>query len=181
MLRKLPSPETLRKLLRYDPDTGKLYWLERNESWFPDERAKKIWNTRFAGKEAFTADSHGYKQGSVLGVRCEAHVIIWSMVYGELPDQIDHVDRDKSNNRLSNLRDGSNGANNRNLPRFRTNTSGVTGVTWNKGRGRWQAQIHHIGECVYLGLFPFKFDAILARLLAEKKFGFHPNHGRVTQ
>jgi hypothetical protein len=99
MTKELPSPDLLRKLLRYEPETGKLFWRERDREFFKSDRDYKVWNIRFAGKEAFTASDCGYKTGKVFGKTYRAHRIIWALQTGAWPrDEIDHIDQDKSNN-----------------------------------------------------------------------------------
>src|SRR6478752_3012446 len=112
--KRLPSRATLLRLLRYDPETGKLYWNRREASEFRDSGPYTAqtfcdrWNTRFAGCEAFTAverlspEALGYRVGFILHIRCKAHRVIWKMVKGVDPKQIDHIDGNTLNNRIKN-------------------------------------------------------------------------------
>ena len=182
---ELPTPEELRKLLRYEPDTGKLYWLERSAEFFEDgkrsaETACRCWNARHAGKEAFTADDgRGYRTGQIFNCLYLAHRVIWAMVHGAWPaDQIDHINGVKDDNRLENLRSVTSGENSRNHPRRADNSSGVTGVTWRPNGSKWTAQISVNDRQVHLGVFIKKDDAVAARKAAEIKYGYHENHGR---
>lgn len=62
----LPTVEMLRKLLIHDVKLGTLTWNERDELMFKTDRSYNTWNTRYAGKEAFTAtDTYGYKVGAI--------------------------------------------------------------------------------------------------------------------
>lgn len=182
--RALPDQATLNRLLRYDAETGKLYWRARPMAAFPDGRfgrawAAGKWNTRYAGKEAIsTPDSSGYLHGSIAGQFVLAHRVIWKMITGEEPVQIDHEDGDRSNNRLSNLASVSEGRNKLNLAIQRRNTSGVTGVTWRPDEGKWMAQINIGGSYHYLGLHGDFDQAVTVRRAAEQRLGFHPNHAR---
>lgn len=137
----LPSIEDLRQLLRYEPETGRLYWNERPTSWFNDEPHCAAWNTRYAGREAFTCtEPRGYRIGRILGKTIRAHIVIWAIHKGEVPrGYIDHINHDCADNRISNLREIEKPENNRNQSRGRNNTSGVVGVI--RKRGRWVAQI----------------------------------------
>lgn len=174
----LPSPEILRQLLRYEPDTGKLYWRERPEEMFPTIHHAVTWNKRFSGKEAISApNGNGYLQGRLLGRKVLAHRVAWCLSYGEWPDTIDHANKDRSDNRLRNLRSVTRAENNKNLSRRKTNKSGVTGVLWYKRDSVWQARIRIGGKDVHLGYFKCIAEAALARHKAERTHGFHTSHG----
>ena len=159
----LPSPELLRKLLRYDPETGKLFWLERTSDLFVDgkhtaQRRCKRWNSMFSGKEAFTAtDNNGYKISSVNNMMQRAHRVIWAMHYGTWPEnQIDHINGCASDNRIENLQDVTNRVNQRNRKLNNNNTSGFHGVVMNESSGNWKATIKTRDKLVYLGTFSNK-------------------------
>ena len=181
---KLLSPTTLRKLLRYEPETGKLYWRERTSDMFVDGRrsaewACKAWNGKHAGKEAFTALGGGYLYGGVLGKFYIAHRVIWAIWNGDWPsEQIDHINGDRCDNRIKNLRAVSHAENGKNQKLSVTSTSGVCGIHWYKRSSKWSAEITVNGSKKHLGYFIEKSDAIAARKDAEIKYGFHPNHGR---
>lgn len=166
------TPELCRQLLRYEPETGKLYWLSRS---------LYSWTVAFAGKEAFTSvDNHGYRRGAILQVFFKAHRVIWAMNYNHWPDgEIDHIDGDRTNNRLANLRCVTTSQNQKNAKHSRRNsTSGVTGVYWNAADQRWRAQIGVDGEKLTLGSHLSLKDATAARRAAEIKYGFDPSHGK---
>lgn len=168
----LPPVEYLRQRLRYEPETGKLYWREN-----PAASAK--WNRRYAGREAFINDNcNGYKAGRLDYVAYLAHRVIWAMCYEEdPPGQIDHIDHDRVNNRLENLRVVSHQENHRNTSRKKNNTSGHNGVSWFAASSRWSAYIMVDRRKQHLGYFAEKQDAIDARKAAEARYGFHTNHG----
>lgn len=175
----LPCATALRQLLDYHPTTGKLFWRERGPSWFSADRLWKTWNTRFSGRESMTTiGSHGYKCGTVLGVHALAHRVIWLMVYGEAPDQIDHINGVITDNELSNLRAVSNLQNSLNKSIYSTNISGVTGVRSSPTLGKWIAELGSAGRSKHLGTFDTFEDAVEARKAAEVAYGYHPNHGR---
>ena len=137
------TQEIVKELLNYNPETGELFWRERSIKWFKTERDCKIWNTRFAGKEAFTAlDSKGYFRSAILSKEYRVHRIIWLWVFGKWPKgQIDHINHDKKDNRLVNLRDVTHRENHKNQSIAKNNTSGCAGVYFNKQIEKWQAQI----------------------------------------
>ncbi|PZQ55793.1 MAG: hypothetical protein DI555_07135 [Novosphingobium pentaromativorans] len=175
--RPLPSPEYLRSRLRYDPEIGKLFWLSRTD--IPDDRGRRIWNTRYAGREAFTALSPGgYLHGQINKVGFRAHRIIWAMVYGDCGDlDIDHINHDRADNRLTNLRAVPRIDNLRNKSLEPSNTSGVMGVGWCKRTCQWQSRIMVKQRTIHLGRFKDFDAAVAARKKAELLYGFHPNHG----
>ena len=186
----LITREQLLELLRYEPETGKLYWRERGEHWFKDGGAGQAanaasWNTQNANKEAFTAinGARGYKRGPIFGAKLYAHRVIWMMVHGEWPDVIDHVNGITTDNRLLNLRSVSQRQNAKNSKKRNNSTAVIVGVTWNKQRSKWLSQIKVVkpdGSCgtKYLGEFKSVEDAIAARKAAEAAHGYHLNHGR---
>lgn len=178
----LPDQALLLKLLRYEPETGKLYWRERTDKYgFATRRSYLSWNGKYPGTEAFTADDGlGYPNGCIMGVGYKAHRIIWKMVTGEEPDCIDHINGDRSDNRFCNLRSVEKAENNRNARTYKSNTSGQPGVHLRKD-GSWVARITVQGRRQNIGSFKTKEDAVRARKAAERKFGFHPNHGRSAE
>ena len=175
----LPSSETLDQLLRLDRETGFLYWRSRPTEMFSNADAAKAWNARWAGEKALSGISCGYRRGSIQGSSVLAHRVVWKMAHGEEPRVIDHENGDKTDNRPSNLRSVTHGENSRNAKRSAANTSGFSGVVWNKRVGKWQSQIGYRSRNIVLGHYDQFDDAISARLDAERTYGFHPNHGRV--
>lgn len=187
MRKSLPSPLLLRKLLRYEPETGVLTWLERPVEMFDGgthnspKRSQAVWNARYAGKEAFTAISCGYKRGSISPHNLLAHRVILTMVHGHWPNgQIDHVNHIRTDNRIENLREVSNAENARNATLSKLNTSGQCGVSWVPERLRWQVYISVKGRRVPLGRYRSWEKAVAVRKEAEQKSGYHANHGRVA-
>lgn len=172
--------ETLRKLLSYDPETGKLTWLERAEN--PNETVASIrrWNACYAGTIGFTTvNISGYYYGAVYNQKCLAHRVAWAIYYGEWPKaQLDHINRNRKDNRIVNLRPATPGENNKNRNRQTNNKSGVTGVSWCAKARAWRAQIQVNGKNKCLGTFTSKPEAVAIRRAAEKTHNFHPTHGR---
>lgn len=174
--------ETLRQLLTCNPDTGELFWRARTKEMFPTARAANSWNTRYGGKRAFTSkDAHGYFQGELFNVAFKAHRVVWALVHGEWPvDQLDHINGDRADNRIANLRVVSGSENMRNARAPLTNTSGQVGVYWYKQYQKWSASIRTHDRKHFLGYFASFDDAVSARKTAEREHGFHPNHGRIA-
>lgn len=160
----LPSPEVLRQLLRYEPETGKLFWREREQDWFLSKRACASWNSRYAGKEALnTVNTHGYLQGTLLTEKVQAHRVAWAIQCGAFAVCcIDHIDGNRANNKWGNLREATYEQNNQNRKTSSRSKSGTKGVTWNPARKMWQARIGAGGRRMFLGLFSEKSDAARA-------------------
>jgi len=178
----LPSQSDLLQLLTYDSETGKLTWNARGVELFPAKSAKRseclcaLWNSRYAGQEAFTTVNVGYRIGSIMGKNYKAHRVIWKMVYGGDPDQIDHVSGDRVDNRLENLRDVSLEVNARNRRVPSNNKSGRIGIhKWSHGGITYWVATVGPHKQAYFKSFD---EAVAARRAAEVKFEFHPNHGR---
>ena len=175
----LPAPEALRQLLCYKPDTGKLYWRERTPDMFKRPSQCKSWNKIYAEKEAlYYVDNCGYKRGSVLNKVVLAHVAAYAIYFGIYPDNTDHINGDRSDNRIQNLRSVSKRENSLNRKINSNNTSGYVGVAWLRHSQRWQARVKIHGRQISLGCFANFDDAVKVRKKAEAKYGFHPNHGR---
>jgi len=176
----LPAQDVLHQLLSYDPETGKLYWKERPVEMFPavtPARSRslcRLWNERYAEKEAFTAVADGYFTGSINGSNFKAHRVIWKMMLGEDATQVDHISGDRADNRLINLRNVDPSANARNKRVSAKNS--VLGVhQWShRGFHYWVA---HIGGKKQRYCKTFE-EAVAARKAAERDNGFHENHGR---
>lgn len=178
--RPLPPVGVLRQLLRYEPDTGKLFWLPRPIEMFATKRAWSTWNSRYAGEEALASEKGGYRYGSINGGNVYAHRAAWALMMGEWPaGQIDHINHTPGDNRWNNLRSVTLEENRRNMSMMRSNTSGVCGVSWHSQNGKWCAFIGD-RKRVHLGYFNTIEDAAAARHTAEESFGFHPNHGKTA-
>lgn len=168
----LPSPEKLQGMVDYNPETGLATWRWRSD-------LRQSCNTRMVGKPAFNSkDSRGYYRGQVCGKQLLLHRVAWAIYYGEWPTgQIDHINGDRQDNRIANLRDVSRVENMRNKGRSRKNTSGTTGVYWHFGKQKWTAEIRIGGDNKHLGYFAKIKDAIAARKAGSRLYGFHENHG----
>lgn len=184
------SIEQLHKLLRLDPETGRLFWRERTTDQFKEgegrytaARAAKIWNSRYANKPALAArHKSGYLQGKLFYTDLLAHRVVWALYHEAWPDgHIDHINGDRADNRPVNLRDVDRSANMKNQSLSKANTAGATGVYHFKQTGQYDAYITDSGKREYLGRFDTLAEAASARRQAERRLGFHPNHGRSTQ
>lgn len=173
------TAQQVRKLLRYDPDTGELFWLPRPREMFRAWGDYKAWNARYANVQAFTSDcGKGYYIGSIHDRKYKAHRVIWLMQTGEWPtDEIDHINGIRGDNRWANLRVVSRAKNCRNMGLRPQNTSGVTGVRWSERDQKWRARIKVDGITKSLGHFDTIEAAAEARAAANIAYGYSPRHG----
>lgn len=181
MKREDITPEILRELLEYNPETGELFWKERDVKWFKSQRDCNTWNTRYSGNK-ISNSSRGYVKFGIFSITFLAHRCGYAIYHGKWPnDQLDHINGITTDNRIENLRDVSNEENGRNRTKPSTNTSGHIGVSYEKTYNKWKAQIRIGPKSINLGRFVCLEDAIKARKQAEIKYGFHENHGREKQ
>src|SRR4051812_12227613 len=175
------SPDHLRDLIEYDPQTGDLRWKSRPLESFGRERIGKAWNARRAGKPAlaYSYADDARRVGNIAGKQVFAHRVALAIYHGQWPEWgIDHIDGDPGNNRISNLRLADRAMQMQNRRISDLNTSGVMGVSWHKLGQKWMAYIRAPEGHRHLGLFADKAEAIRVRKAAEVELGYHPNHGR---
>jgi hypothetical protein len=167
----LPSPELLRKLLRYEPETGMLFWKNRPREMFNSDITFHSFNRRFAGKEALAYVNKKYRVGKILGKKFLAHRVVWAIETGSWPVAlIDHINQNTTDNRLNNLREATkrqNGANSRSRSK---SSSKYLGVHWSKRDQNWRSQIRINGVKQWIGCFTSEREAALAYDHAAKKF-----------
>jgi hypothetical protein len=156
--------EYLHSALICDADRGKLYWRERTDV------ANHV-NSKFAGKEALCGlNKNGYPSGKIGGRRFLAHRVIWAMHTGAWPvEYIDHINRDRSDNRICNLREASRSQNMCNTLVRGNNPSGFKGVSWDRNARKWRARIFIENKENYLGLYENIQDAVQAYRAAAPK------------
>lgn len=181
-MKALPSKEVLREFLSYSEADGKLFWKPRKAEHFSGNEAQcRSFNSRMAGREALAfADNKGYLCGRFMGKPYKSHRIIYKLAHGEEPNVIDHIDGDKSNNRIANLRSVDVRQNSMNIAFRSDNKSGGHGVHFCSDSRKWIARIVVNGEYKFCGAYRVKELALAARKEAEIAHGFHPNHGRIA-
>lgn len=161
MATDLITQERLQSLLTYDPDTG-------------------IFTSRVRRKTHRIGDKVGVLSGGGY-LRCmldrrgyALHHLAWLHEFGVWPSgQLDHINHDRTDNRIANLREVSCRENHHNRARKTRSASGYLGVTWHKRDQRWQAHIEIDGNAKYLGQYKDLNDAIAARCAAERIY--HPS------
>lgn len=157
-MKPLPDAATIRDLLNYDADTGVFTWRRSR----PRCRA---------GDAAGSIDKDGYILIGVLGLQYRAHLLAWIYVHGFPPErEIDHRNLVRSDNAITNLRQGTRRQNIANADARCTNTSGQKGVYWCSQTNKWKARIRcPDGRRRYLGLFTDLAEAGAAYDVAAKE------------
>lgn len=134
--------------LSYDPSTGEFRWK------------KSIRNGHGDGTIAGCLHRSGYMLISVSRIKFPSQRLAWLFHTGEWPkDHIDHINMEKADNRICNLREATYSQNAFNIPKPPCNTSGFKGVSWSTRSQKYRAQITAYGRRHYLGLFD---DAAIA-------------------
>lgn len=159
------------ELFRYEPSSGKLFWKKTttNRVRVGDEAGSFCKSTGYTN---VVIDGRGYTLHRIA-------ILLATGVYDKTV-QVDHIDHDRGNNRLSNLRVVGRAENMRNQSLRNTNKTGVTGVSvryTRKGTKRYTANIVYNYKPIFLGNYDTLEEAAAARAEAEIKYGFHPNHG----
>ena len=157
------TQDELRRLIEYDPHTGV----------FTRKMPTGIGGRFKAGEQLGNTHSKGYINIPVRGRSYYAHRLAFLYMVGYLPEQtVDHINRDRSDNRWSNLREASHQCQSRNCKLLINNTSGVKGVYWSKADRKWIVNIKIKRKTYYLGIFDCKLEAAYHRLAAEQCLGF---------
>ena len=159
--RKPLTQDRLCSLFDYNPETGEL------------SRKVSAGGRGYEGEVVGGLDSRGYIQVGIDNARRLVHRVIWMMHYGYWPeDEIDHIDGDKTNNKLENLREVRRSCNMINRPVRKDNKTSVTGVVFHKATGKWQATIAQEKRKIYLGIYSDFVEAAAHRLAAEQCLGW---------
>ena len=179
--KKLLTAEDLPLYFEADFENGLLFWKRRDVDLFATKRSATIWNVRFAGQLALNANHiTGYKCGQIFGVPLLAHRVLFAMKHGYWPKEIDHINGNRTDNTIKNLREVTRLQNSKNQKIPAKNTSGHIGVSWNKRDKRWTAYITVNKKRKALGNFINIDDAIACRIQHQTHLGFHENHGRLA-
>lgn len=126
------TQQALRKELQYNPETGKFLWLLHRKG-----RRGTVG----------TVNKHGYLVITMSGRRIMAHRLAWFYMTGVWPaEELDHIDRDTSNNKFNNLREASHSENSVNSKIREDNSSGHPGICWDRQKMKWKVQISSSGN-----------------------------------
>jgi len=155
------TQQRLKELFYYDALTGQ----------FTRKIAVGRHGCHHINKLVGTKTPRGYVVIGVDGQRIMAHRLAWLYEYGELPSSdLDHINQNKSDNRIANLRVVSRSKNMHNVSLHRHNSSGHKGVSWHAPRQKWRAYIFLDYRQTHIGLFDKIEDAVAARRRAELQF-----------
>lgn len=156
--------EMIKARLSYNAATGEFRWLSAP-------------NHYTIGKVAGNLDNYGYRRIGIDGRQYKAHRLAWAFAHGAMPsEEIDHVNGDRDDNRIANLRLASREINNQNVSLRSDSTSGYMGVSFYRPTGKWKAQIRHKGKTTHLGYHDSPQVAHAAYM--EAKRGMHPGFAR---
>ena len=141
------TQDELKTYLHYDLQSGNFYWRICK-----GKRGKE-------GKIAGSKTSHGYIIITIHKTRYYAHRLAWLYLYGKIPKQLDHINRNGADNRISNLRECTQSENMKNISKLSTNKSGYKGVSWAKNNNKWVVYARHNGLKYNLGYYDDKIEA----------------------
>jgi len=160
------TQKRLNEVLLFNLDTGRVTnKIERNRSGAD------------IGVEAGYVHHSGYRRTIIDGKDYSMARLVWLHAYGKFPEFIDHINRDRSDDRLSNLREITKAGNSQNKSMQSNNKSGITGIRWNKKGRKWEVNINVDRKQKYLGQYDLLKHAIIIRERALIKYNYSEGHG----
>lgn len=151
------TQEKLKSLITYNAETGEFHWLTTG-------------NGRRMDRKIITSKPNGYMSVVIDRKRYYLHRLAWLYTHGYFPEQVvDHINGNRSDNRLCNLREVSHSCNIRNSTTRKNNACGHTGICMDKRRNKWMTYINIGGKTKFLGYFDELNDAVERRRAAEKE------------
>ena len=149
------TKEQVRLELNYDPETGIF--------------TRKTPSKKYKIGEIVGCDCNGYVYICCDKKNRYAHRLAWLYVYGYIPKYVDHINGNKKDNRIANLRETTISQNMHNSKKPKNNTSGIKGVYFHKKSQKWMARVHLNNKCIYLGIFENIEDAQKSVTESRKK------------
>jgi len=165
MTKIILTQSRLKEVLRYNPETGKFTWLVN------------CGKNRNCGKIAGDNKDYDYSSIRIDNILYRAPRLVFLYMTGNFPDQVDHINHHRNDDRWFNLREVSSRENNMNLSLRKTNKSGCIGVNWRPERSCWRSRIGANDKQYVLYSGIDFFEACCRRKSAEANLGFHENHG----
>ena len=164
---------------RLDYKNGCFYWKKKSIC----RGCDRTFNIRYSNKRAGSIKADGYRE---IGIQVKGrnhkfyeHRLIWFWHHGKWPkDEIDHINGNRADNRIENLREVTHMENQKNQKVYKNSTSGLMGVSWIKSYGKWHAYIQINYKHFNLGWYYDFFEACCVRKSAERRNEFHPDHGK---
>jgi hypothetical protein len=152
------TQDYLKSLLRYEPRSGQFFWLVDK-------------GRVGAGDKAGTTSRRGYVDIKIDGRSYLAHRLAWLYMTGEFPiHEIDHINGNPSNNRWTNLREGTHSQVTRPHRTYKSNISGHSGVHWRKDADKYRVRITVNNQRISIGHYSDFKEACGARAKAEKQY-----------
>lgn len=161
---RILTKDDVKEIFTYQ--NGKLFWN--------DDRSSRV----KSGDEAGSFDYKGYKQVKIGNYTYKVHRLIFLYHHNHLPITIDHIDGDKSNNNIENLRGATYSQNQCNRSLQKNNTSGIKGVSWSKNKNKWEAYCFINKKKKNLGRYNTKEEAECVVIeYRNNTHGEFANHG----
>jgi hypothetical protein len=158
------TQDVLKYFLLYSPYTGSFIWRRNHKK-------GKAWTV------AGYINQHGYCCIAICKKLYRASRLAWLYTYGIMPTIIDHIDQDKLNDRIDNLRVVTTSENGRNSGKRKNNKSGCNGVWWSENESKWKVSIFTNKKSVHLGYYGDFTEAVLTRWIADNIYDFSHIHG----
>jgi len=154
--------ESIKSTFRYNEETGALYRIKSRHK-------------RYIGWTFGTKNGRGYMLVRIGKKKYPVHRVAWILYYGYEPIEVDHINHNKDDNRLSNLREVDRSTQMKNRRKNSNNSTGVNGVSIDNGRYKVYTNVG--GKRVHLGIYKTLKEASAARESADRLNGYHINHG----
>lgn len=161
------TQELLKSLFDYDSEAGRLIWKSSNRGRKAGQVAGTLQKCKKRGEayRQITISMHGTE------IITAEHRLVFLWHHGFLPKQLDHINMNKSDNRIENLRPSTPSTNQMNITVRKHTKSGLKGVHWDESRKKWMSRIKINGKHIFLGRFETKEDAHEARKHAQHIHG----------